>query len=416
MAGLIAVARALGTATTEQEVADVLTEHVLVVIGAQGVGLVLPQPEVGQVRVLTSTTVPARVRSGQTVLPADFPLPAVHTAVTGTAHFFGDRAEAMAVFPGGRELYERANSQATATVPLTGTSGDVLGALGVAFDRPYPWRPGDRDLLEALAALTTQALERLRALAAERESTRAVSRLAETLQRSLLSAPPQPDQLQIEARYVAAAHEAQIGGDWHDAFVNGEGNTMLVIGDVAGHDRDAAAAMAQTRNVLRGVAQALNQPPAAVLSMLDRAMDRLQMNILATAVLCEIRTAPAGLPGRILRWSNAGHPPLLLIRRDGTTVLLEREPDLLLGLDPDTLRADHDHTLAFGDTVLLYTDGLIERRGEPLDHALTRLRSTARDVAHLPLDAVCDALLTRLGTDAEDDIALIALRPRAPLR
>jgi serine phosphatase RsbU (regulator of sigma subunit) len=290
--------------------------------------------------------------------------------------------------------------------------------LAVAFDAARPWRGPDRELLSALAALTSQALAQLRALSAERDASRAVSRLAETLQRSLLSAPPQPDDLQIAARYQPAAQEAQVGGDWHDAFVNGEGNTLLVIGDVAGHDRDAAAAMAQTRNVLRGVAQALGQPPAAVLSMLDRAMERLQMAVLATSVLCEIRIQPEDLhqhPARLLRWSNAGHPPPLLIRADGTAVLLERDPDLLLGLDPETLRVDHEHPLAAGDTIVLYTDGLIERRGELLDHALARLRVAAGDLAGRPLEELCDELLTRLATDAEDDVALIALRPRAPV-
>jgi serine phosphatase RsbU (regulator of sigma subunit) len=222
----------------------------------------------------------------------------------------------------------------------------------------------------------------------------------------------------IAARYQPAAQEAQVGGDWYDAFVNGEGNTLLVIGDVAGHDRDAAAAMAQTRNVLRGVAQALGQPPAAVLSMLDKAMHRLHTGTLATAVLCEIRERPAdasGGPGRVLRWSNAGHPPPLLVRADGTCVLLEREPDLLLGLDPATLRVDHEHEIEPGDTVLLYTDGLVERRDTSLADAFARLGAAAGALAHLPVEEVCDALLARLAADAEDDVALIALRPVAPV-
>lgn len=96
-------------------------------------------------------------------------------------------------------------------------------------------------------------------------------------------------------------------------------------------------------------------------------------------------------------------------------MLLEREADLLLGLDPDTLRADYDHPLAVGDTVVLYTDGLIEGRGELLDHALTRLCAAARAAAHLPLDALCDTLLAQLAAEAEDDVALIALPPPTPL-
>jgi serine phosphatase RsbU (regulator of sigma subunit) len=165
--------------------------------------------------------------------------------------------------------------------------------------------------------------------------------------------------------------------------------------------------------VLRGVAQALGQPPAAVLSMLDRALARLQVSTLATAVLCEIRTAGPPAAGWVLRWSNAGHPPPLLLRADGSTLLLERAPDLLLGLDPDALRADHEHPLTPGDTVLLYTDGLVERRREHLDDAFVRLAVATDGLAGRPLDELCDTLLARLAPDAEDDVALIALRPRA---
>jgi len=439
MAGLVEVAHALGAAGDEEAVARVLTGHCASALGAHGTVLVLregdaapraaPTTARAQVRVLTSASIEQGVRDEVAVLPADFPLPMVHTAITGTEHFLPDRAAAASAFPAGEDLYARAGTQASATVPLAGAGGP-LGALGVAFTDPRVWRGPDRDLLRALAALAAQALERIRALDAEMEAARAVGRLSETLQRALLTAPPQPDDLAIVARYLPAAQQAQVGGDWYDAFVNPDGNTMIVIGDVSGHDQDAAAAMAQTRNVLRGVAQAVGQPPAAVLSLLDRALARLQVHTLATAVLCDVRPAsisapvpepaagdagPAKAVDRVLRWASAGHPPPLLIRPDRTVVVLEEDPDLLLGVDPETRRVDHEHPLAVGDTVLLYTDGMIERRGESLDEAVTRLRDAARDVAHLPLEDLVDALLDRLAGDAEDDVAVIALRPLAPV-
>ncbi len=219
-------------------------------------------------------------------------------------------------------------------------------------------------------------------------------------------------------RYAPAAHEAQVGGDWYDAFLAPDGATTLVIGDTAGHDRTAATGMAQIRNVLRGVAHTLAEPPAAVLSALDHALRGLGIDTLASAVLAQVEQTPEqtseqarqGL--RTLRWSNAGHPPPLLLHPDGTAVLLEREPDLLLGLDPDTPRADHTVELQPGATLVLYTDGLVERRDQPLETGLARLQDAAASLAHLPLEQVCDALLAALPAAGEDDIALLAVRAR----
>src|SRR3712207_9174557 len=94
--------------------------------------------------------------------------------------------------------------------------------------------------------------------------------MAEALQRSLLTEPPQLEDLQIAVRYMPAAEQAQVGGDWYDAFRVADGTTMLVIGDVTGHDRDDAAAMAQVRNVRRGVAHSQPESLARVLAALDR--------------------------------------------------------------------------------------------------------------------------------------------------
>ena len=236
--------------------------------------------------------------------------------------------------------------------------------------------------------------------------------LAEALQRSLLTEPPQPDHLEIAVRYRPAAQQAQVGGDWYDAFFTADGATCLVIGDVAGHDGEAAATMGQVRNVLRGVAYTLSEPPAAVLSALDRALLDLGVASMATAVLCRIDQSAADhrLGLRRLRWSNAGHPPPVLIEPDGTARLLQTEADLLLGLEPGTVRADHDVVLEPGATVLLFTDGLVERRGASIDDGLDWLVDVAGELAGLPLERFCDELLDRIGATSEDDVALLVLR------
>ena len=314
-----------------------------------------------------------------------------------------------------RDLLSRLAPAAAAVLPLLGR-GRVLGLLTV-FNGAQRG-PFSRDDLAALREAAGQvglALDNARLHGEQRG-------LAEELQRSLLTELPQPDHLQLAARYSPAAQGTQVGGDWYDAFLVGDGTTSLVVGDVAGHDRGATVAMAQVRNVLRGVARAMVEPPAAVLSALDRAMEDLAVGALTTVVLAKVeqseQDAARGL--RTLRWSSAGHPPPLVIHPGGSAELLIRDADLLLGVAPGTDRHDHTQRLLPGATVLLYTDGLVERRGESLDVGLERLRGAAARLAGLELEAMCDALLDELAGPAEDDVALLAIRthpedrPRPP--
>jgi serine phosphatase RsbU (regulator of sigma subunit)/PAS domain-containing protein len=411
LGALVAVAQALGDAGSELDVLSVLSRRGAPALGASGVVLCLADPEAGCVRTLVTNFFDEGVDADVAELPVDFPLPLVRVAVTGNALFLSDRDEVGRLFPAARELYERANTEASAAVPLL-SRGVTFGSLSVAFETPKVWRIPDRDLLRALASLTAQALDRLRAQESERSATAAIRRLSETLQRSLLTAPPRSEAMQIAVRYQPAAQEAQVGGDWYDAFPTAQGCTTLVVGDVAGHDRDAAAGMAQVRNVLRGIAQSTDGPPGAVLSGLDRALSRLQMSTLATAVLCQVVSAPPGDPAGAftLRWSNAGHPPPVLVHADGTARLLERTPELLLGMEPATPRSDGELLLEPGSTVILYSDGLIERRDQSLDDGLEQLLAAAAELHTEHPDAICDGLLSRLATGSEDDVALLVMK------
>jgi PAS domain S-box-containing protein len=263
-----------------------------------------------------------------------------------------------------------------------------------------------RDLTER-RAVEQQAAELARvsrAAAAQRE-------LSDRLQQALLTPPPEPDHLHVAVRYQPAQHEAQVGGDWYDAFLQPDGATMLVIGDVVGHGSAAAAAMGQLRGLLRALAYDNDEPPAATLTRAERAARGLAVSSLATAILARVERHPDVIGRRLLRWSNAGHIPPVLLAADGSTTLLEARPDLMLGVDTDARRADHTADLPDGSTLLLVTDGLVERRGSDLDGGLDRLREALSDLAERPLEELLDTVLSRLVPRAgEDDVAIVAVR------
>jgi serine phosphatase RsbU (regulator of sigma subunit) len=238
--------------------------------------------------------------------------------------------------------------------------------------------------------------------------------LAEGLQRSLLTEPPEPDHAEIVVRYLPAAEGAAVGGDWYDAFLQPSGASMLVIGDVVGHDTEAAAAMGQLRGLLRGIATYSDASPVEVLRGLDASMAVLQTHVLATAALARFEQTDDERRRGItrMRWANAGHLPPLVINPDGSVAELAAwKGDLLLGVDAEVERQESVVILDRGSTVLLFTDGLVERRDADLDAGLVRLRQALVDVAHLPLQQLLDEVLERLVDGRpEDDVALVAVR------
>jgi PAS domain S-box-containing protein len=407
---LVVIAHALASAQDQDAVLAVLGEQGRDLLEANGCGLCLLEDDRTHVVTLTTDSY-AEVRTTVQRVPADFPLPAIRSAATGVSYFLSDRRQTEAAFPGSERIYTGAGVQASAAVPLV-VRGYLLGCLSVGFATERTWTEPEQALLEAFAALTAQALERITAHEAEVAASTEVARFSETLQRSLLTSPPEPDHLHIAVRYSPAGQEAQVGGDWYDAFITADGATSLVIGDVTGHDRVAAAAMGQLRNLLRGITYAASDPPAAILTTLDHAAHDLDVDTTATLVLARIEQTPEQrrTGERLLRWSNAGHPPPLLVHPDGTVAFLETPADLMLGVAPETARHDHQVVLEPGSTLLLYTDGLIERRGSTLPEGMDWLAGAVTGLADVSVDELCDELLARVGNQVEDDVALLAVR------
>jgi serine phosphatase RsbU (regulator of sigma subunit) len=174
--------------------------------------------------------------------------------------------------------------------------------------------------------------------------------------------------------------------------------------------------MGQLRSLLRGIASYSDAGPGEVLRGLDAAMAQLQLDTYATAAVARFeQTGDEAARGVTrMRWSNAGHMPPLVIHPDGTLAApADWKGALLLGVDPTAPRAEQVVTLTAGTTVLLYTDGLVERRDSDLDEGVHRLRAEVAHLAGRPLAELCDELLERLVQGKpEDDVALVAIRLR----
>jgi phosphoserine phosphatase RsbU/P len=279
-------------------------------------------------------------------------------------------------------------------VPLL--SGDeLLGVLHVGSFTDRQFTAAESDLLAHVAARIAAAVQD-RELQVERTAARA-------LQRSLLpSKLPELPGFEFAARYVPAEVRG-VGGDWYDAFVLPDGRLWLMIGDVAGHGLRAAVVMGRLRSTLRSYALDC-RTPEEVLARADRKLHFFEPAETAT-VLCAV----VELSHNRLHVSLAGHPPPVIARHGRPGALLEVQPGLPLGVDAAIPRPSTTLQVHPGDTLILYTDGLVDRRGESLDDALWRLCAAAQ--GH-NVDRLCFTIMERLigSLVPEDDVALLALR------
>jgi anti-sigma regulatory factor (Ser/Thr protein kinase) len=241
--------------------------------------------------------------------------------------------------------------------------------------------------------------------------------VATTLQAALLTPPPTVAHLDIATTYEPATRTDQVGGDWYDVVAVDEDTTLLIIGDVAGHDMQAAAHMGQLRSMLRALAWSHDESPSVLLTLLDRANHQLGPRVGATAIVMRLIRLDSGSvegPGTYaVTWSNAGHPPPLVLRATGDAEVLDARPDMLLGIHPTVDRTDHATTLHPGETLLLYTDGLVEARGEALADRITLLAQTFGRAAHIGTSDLPRALVRALvPAPQRDDVAVLAVRAR----
>jgi serine phosphatase RsbU (regulator of sigma subunit)/integral membrane sensor domain MASE1/anti-sigma regulatory factor (Ser/Thr protein kinase) len=264
-------------------------------------------------------------------------------------------------------------------------------------------------LATAVAARLRAEKERQRLAERERQAQRELYKrqhqIAETLQRSLLPdrLPDVPD-VALVARYVPATGDVQVGGDWYDVVVLPDGRIAFAIGDVAGHGIPAAAAMGQMRTALRAYAFEV-VTPAIALQRLNILLRELRSQTMATAIYLNLDPNTGEL-----QFTNAGHPPPLVLEEDGSSRFLGGAAAPPLGVIPDLTYQTSSDRLGPGATLVLYTDGLVEKRGRAIEAGLADLKAAADD-APKELDDLCDHILGSLhATDSSDDIAILALR------
>jgi serine phosphatase RsbU (regulator of sigma subunit) len=339
---------------------------------------------------------------------------AVTAAAAVIVNYSPDRPRAWADAAGVTEAIERGRVHCTAMVPvILDDRVHAVIAFGAGPDRP-PYGEQHRELFTLISAQAAVALR-------QGDRYERVRDTALTLQRAMLTAPPPVDGLEIAVRYRPAGARIEVGGDWYDVFPltdhrPDDPSLAVVVGDVAGHDLAAATVMGQLRSMLRGIALHAEGPdrpaPDRVLRSLDRAITHLRLVPLATCIAMHVRREPGDAAALRVEWSNAGHPAPVLLAPDGATTVLDAPPEPALGVTGTAARTSSRRRIAGGEVLLLFSDGLFERRTTPYDTAFARLRATVAGAAGRSLDDLCDILLGAAPHD--DDVVLIALRQTSP--
>ncbi|MFE9693364.1 SpoIIE family protein phosphatase [Micromonospora sp. NPDC005806] len=331
-------------------------------------------------------------------MPPDSPVPTVVTARSGVPSFTAD----------GQPLRDTAADRhdekvrALATLPLRSTV--IQGALTVGYQAPHLWSPAERALLAASAELISQAAERARRFETQHGT-------AQLLQRSMLPEQlPDLPRLRIAARYDPGVDGNAAGGDFYDAFVLPTGALGVVLGDVAGHDVQAAARMGQVRAALRALA--LTDPrPDAVLAGLDRLVASLGVEGGTQELFVTVVFGVIESDRERITLASAGHPAPLIRRApvDGAPaaeyVEVPPGPPLGLGCQPRTT------TVPFrpGDTLLLYSDGVVERRWQDLASGLSGLGAAVTGASSGDPRALCAVATAAVPGATEDDVAVLAV-------
>jgi PAS domain S-box-containing protein len=299
--------------------------------------------------------------------------------------------------------------------PLLTPVAEQAGGAGMTLEHPdgtmglwielaenRPFTEQDQTLLALLGGHIGPALHRVHQLDQQRET-------ALELQRAILGPAQLPPGFAV--RYAPATRPLKVGGDWYDTVILADGRIGIVVGDCVGHGLQAAAVMGQLRSACRALLLQ-NTDPAQTLTALDRFAAQLPGAMCAT-VFCGVLDPASGE----LAYSSAGHPPAVVTHPDGATDLLDQGRSRPLGVRGDAVRPEAGYVVPARATLLLYTDGLIERRRQSLTTGIDKVAAVVQEGRANALEDLATGVMTGMAPDTgyDDDVALLLYRHPGPL-
>ncbi|MCX4960455.1 SpoIIE family protein phosphatase [Streptomyces virginiae] len=394
---LMLLAVTLTEAAHAQDVVEKAADQIVPSLGAHALALLAEQD--GRVRIVGHRGYSAEHLAELDGTPVSADTAITHILHTSTPLFFGDVGELLAAHP---DAVVEDGMAAWAFLPLI-ASNRPIGSLVLAYGHPRVFAPGERAVLTSIAGLIAQALDRARLYDATHQ-------LARSLQTGLLPHTlPRVPRLEVAARYLPAAYGLEIGGDFYDLIRIDDTTVAAAIGDVQGHNVNAAALMGQVRTAVHAGAGA---PPEDVLARTNRLVTDLEPGLFTSCLYAHI-----DLAGHTVRLASAGHPPPLLRHPGGATEMLNLPAGLLLGIEPGAAYTAVEIPFSPGTLLALYTDGLVEAPGRDIEDAIGAVAGLIGEASeHHPLGDLADELIEHAHRDGPrlDDIALLLLRTEGP--
>ena len=407
---LAELTRLLAAALTPEAIGEVVADRVRPAVGgADGLCLGVISEDGRRLVWITTAGYVGEVPGQLPDLRMDVPAAATDAARTGRPVIIRTPAEYEQRYPGPDTPAVAARGSSWLTWPLRAGTAPV-GVIGLMWRHPQQFEPGQLAFVAAVADLVAQAQVRARVYADEHA-------LAAVLQRAIMptTAAVIPG-LEIGASYRQAGTTRQIGGDWYDAMALPGNRAYLAVGDVIGHGLTAAEDMTQLRNAGRTLA-IVGYQPASILEELARVTDWATSGKFATAAAAIIEPDVS-----VVTYATAGHPPILIRRAKTGTVEIPppaEGPALCLPGDQDFPQYTQGQTAFDADDIMLmYTDGLIERRGEDLEEGIARVAERLQAwQPGAPLGSFCDKLIASLGAEPQlDDMCVLAVSRPGPDR
>lgn len=395
----------LAASATEDEITAAILDHVDEVLDLQSAAVNLADGD--DVSVAPGRGVDAEAVAALGPVSVDADLPGPEAIRTGEEIVVGAGSEVRSRYPHLADQLDRSGIETLATLPIRRPSGVTVGSLVVGRSGAHSFTSTELGLLRELLRRSGDALERAhlhgRLVEAHRQEHVVAARLQDAL---LPDAVVEHPSVEIVARYIAAEGVLEVGGDWYDTFTWPDGRVGAIVGDVVGHDLEAAAHMGRLRAATGALIPSGESRTSTIIGALDRCARGPEGVDFVTAA-CVVVDPVTGE----LEVACAGHPPPLLVESDGGHRWLDDATTPPIGqLDVDR-SVSSTFLLGAGDVVLLYTDGLIERRSRSMGFGMRKLRTVAPTLLDGPLDSAVDDIVEQLvGAEAGDDVMLIALR------